>query len=213
MNAPVTWPSLQRGLIAILRGLEASQAAEIGKVLFDAGIEAIEIPLNSPDPFRSVAIMVRALPPNAIIGAGTVLSAGDVDRLADCGGKLMVSPNVDAQVIGRAAARGLITMPGVFTATEAFAAISAGASGLKFFPASVLGPSGIAAIATVLPRNTVIGAVGGVSEADFTAYSKAGINIFGLGTSLFKPGAPILEIAARAQRAAKAWDEQFAGSR
>ncbi len=210
MSKSIAWPELKRGLVAILRGLEPHEAAEIGKRIFDAGIEAIEIPLNSPDPFRSVEIMAGTLPSGAIVGAGTVLAVEDVDRLADCGGRLMVSPNTDTEVIRQAGERGLITMPGVFTATEAFAALKAGASGLKFFPASALGPQGVAAIRTVLPAGTKIGAVGGVSEADFADYAKVKISIFGLGSSLFRPGFSPSEIGERAKRAVAAWDAIFA---
>jgi 2-dehydro-3-deoxyphosphogalactonate aldolase len=210
MSKSIAWPELKRGLVAILRGLESHEAADIGKRIFDAGIEAIEIPLNSPDPFRSVEIMAGTLPLDAIVGAGTVMTVADVNRLADCGGRLMVSPNVDADLIGQARERGLITMPGVFTATEAFAALKAGASGLKFFPASALGPLGIAAIKTVLPAETRIGAVGGVSEADFADYAKVRISIFGLGSSLYRPGFSPSEIGERAKRAVAAWDEAFA---
>lgn len=213
MNAPVGWPGLKRGLIAILRGLEPHEAADTGKRIFDAGIQAIEIPLNSPDPFASIEILAGLLPEAAIVGAGTVLTAEDVDRLADCGGRLMVSPNVDAAVIARARQRGLITMPGVFTATEAFSALNAGASGLKFFPASLLGPQGIAAIRTVLPAGTKIGAVGGVSEKDFAAYAGVKIDIFGLGSSLYRPGFRAVETGERARRAAAAWDEAFSQAR
>jgi 2-dehydro-3-deoxyphosphogalactonate aldolase len=210
MSNATAWPELKRGLVAILRGLEPHEAADIGNRIFEAGIEAIEIPLNSPDPFRSVEIMAETLPAEAIVGAGTVLTVEDVDRLADCGGRLMVSPNVDATVIARACKRGLTTMPGVFTATEAIAALKAGASGLKFFPASALGPSGIAAIRTILPADTKIGAVGGVSEKDFSDYAKVRINIFGLGSSLYRPGFSASEIGERAKRAVAAWDNAFA---
>lgn len=210
MSGSVAWPERTRGLVAILRGLQPHEAADMGKRIFEAGIEIIEIPLNSPDPFRSVEIMAGTLPAGAIIGAGTVLTVEDVRRLADCGGQLMVSPNTDADVIMEAANRGLISMPGVFTATEAFAALKAGASGLKFFPASALGPKGVAAIKTVLPAGTKIGAVGGVSEDDFAAYGKVGIAIFGLGSSLYRPGFSASETGERARRAAAAWDEVFA---
>ena len=121
----------------------------------------------------------------------------------------MVSPNADREVIAQASKRGLITMPGVFTATEAFAALKAGASGLKFFPASVLGPQGIAAIRAVLPPETKIGAVGGVSEKDFADYAKVKIGIFGLGSSLYRPGFSARETGERARKAANAWDKAF----
>jgi 2-dehydro-3-deoxyphosphogalactonate aldolase len=160
MTTPVAWPKLKRSLVAILRGLKPDETAATVGALSEAGFEAIEIPLNSPDPFRSIRIAADSAPAGVLIGAGTVLSTEDVDRLADAGGTLMVSPNVDAQVIARAIHHRMVSMPGVFTPTEALGATRAGASALKFFPASVLGPSGISAIRAVLPPDAEIGAVG-----------------------------------------------------
>jgi 2-dehydro-3-deoxyphosphogalactonate aldolase len=205
----VAFPALRRNLVAILRGLRPEEAVAVGTAVFEAGIEAIEVPLNSPDPFRSIEALARALPAKALIGAGTVLSADEVDRLHDAGGRLLVSPNIDAAVMRQAGKHGMVTMPGVFTPTEAFAALQLGASALKFFPASVLGPGGIAAIRAVLPSDTTVGVVGGVSEADFAAYAKVGVRTFGLGSSLFKPGMSAAEVGQRAQAAAQAWDAVF----
>jgi 2-dehydro-3-deoxyphosphogalactonate aldolase len=204
---------LKRGLVAILRGLKPSEAVAIGQALFDAGIEAIEVPLNSPDPFVSIASIVEALPKTVLVGAGTVLTAADVDALAKAGGKLLVSPNIDADVMARAMHHGMVTMPGVFTPTEAFQAIRLGASALKFFPASVLGPGGISAMRAVLPADTVVGAVGGVSEKDFAGYKAAGVTAFGLGSSLFKPGMSVDDVAGRAEAAVTAWDAAFGDAR
>ncbi|MFI0847917.1 2-dehydro-3-deoxy-6-phosphogalactonate aldolase [Mesorhizobium sp. IMUNJ 23232] len=204
-----TFPALRRNLVAILRGLRADEAGEIGAVVFEAGIEAIEVPLNSPDPFRSIETLVRDLPATALVGAGTVLKAEEVDRLHGVGGRLLVSPNIDADVMRQAAKRGLVTMPGVFTPTEAFLALKLGASALKFFPASVLGPGGIAAIKAVLPVDTTVGVVGGVSDTDFAAYAKVGVRTFGLGSSLYKPGMSAAAVSERAVAAAKAWDAVF----
>lgn len=203
------WPKLRRGLVAILRGVGPHEAAAIGRAVFDAGITAIEVPLNSPEPFRSIETIIATLPPDALVGAGTVLTAADVDRLADAGGRLLVAPNVDQAVLGRAAERSLVTMPGVFTPTEAFAAIAAKASALKFFPASVLGPKGIAAIGAVLPKDITVGVVGGVSDADFEDYAKVGVGTFGLGSSLYKPGMSAADVGSRALAAAAAWDRVF----
>ncbi|RAZ75127.1 2-dehydro-3-deoxy-6-phosphogalactonate aldolase [Mesorhizobium atlanticum] len=211
MSQTAPFPKLKRGLVAILRGLKPSEAVAIGKAIHDAGIEAIEVPLNSPDPFVSIADLVKALPQSALIGAGTVLTAADVDALHKAGGRLLVSPNIDAEVMGRAMHHGMVTMPGVFTPTEAFQAIRLGASALKFFPASVLGSSGIAAIRAVLPPATLIGAVGGVSDKDFAGYKAVGVSVFGLGSSLYKPGATVEEVARRASAAVAAWDEAFGG--
>jgi len=202
------FPKLKRGLVAILRGLKPGEAVAIGQAVFDAGIEAIEVPLNSPDPFVSIASLVEALP-KALVGAGTVLTAADVDALHEAGGRLLVSPNIDAEVMGRAMTHNMVTMPGVFTPTEAFLAIRLGASALKFFPASVLGAGGIAAVRAVLPADVLIGAVGGVSEKDFAGYKSAGVSVFGLGSSLFKPGMAVEEVATRARAAVTAWDAAF----
>jgi 2-dehydro-3-deoxyphosphogalactonate aldolase len=211
MSQTAPFPKLQRGLVAILRGLKPSEAVAIGKAIHDAGIEAIEVPLNSPQPFVSIADLVKALPQTALVGAGTVLTAADVDALHEAGGKLLVSPNIDAEVMGRAMHYGMVTMPGVFTPTEAFQAIRLGASALKFFPASVLGGSGIAAIRAVLPPSTPIGAVGGVSDKDFAGYKVVGVSVFGLGSSLYKPGMTVEDVALRARAAVAAWDEAFGG--
>ena len=210
MSAPTApWPALRRPLVAILRGIAPDDAAAVVTELVDAGFEAIEIPLNSPEPCRSIEIAAATAPSSCLIGAGTVLAADQVDDVARAGGHLVVSPNTDGDVIARAASRGMVTMPGVFTATEAFAALDAGASALKFFPASILGPAGIAAIATVLPPGTAIGAVGGVSEADFPAFAKAGIRIFGLGSSLYRPGMTPGEVGTRARATIAAYDLAF----
>jgi 2-dehydro-3-deoxyphosphogalactonate aldolase len=203
------FPTLKRSLVAILRGLKPEEAEEVAAAVFEAGIEAIEVPLNSPDPFRSIEMIVRALP-NGLIGAGTVLTAEQVERLRGAGGRLLVSPNIDAAVMTQATRYGLVTMPGVFTPTEAFQALGLGASALKFFPASVLGPAGIAAMRAVLPADAVVGVVGGVTEADFLAYGKVGVHTFGLGSSLYKPGMSATDVGARARTAVKAWDVAFA---
>lgn len=209
MALTADFPKLKRGLVAILRGLKPDEALEIGRAVFAAGIEAIEVPLNSPDPFRSIAALAKELPAPALVGAGTVLTAAQVDQLAAAGGKLLVSPNIDASVMQRAAHHKMVTMPGVFTPTEAFQAIALGASALKFFPASVLGAKGIAAIKAVLPADVAIGAVGGVSEQDFGDYAKVGVGVFGLGSSLFKPGMSAAEVGSRAEAAVAAYDIVF----
>jgi len=211
MSQTAPFPKLKRGLVAILRGLKSSEAVAIGRAVHDAGIEAIEVPLNSPEPFVSIADLVEALPQTALIGAGTVLTAADVDALHKAVWRLLVSPNIDAEVMGRAMHYGMVTMPGVFTPTEAFQAIRLGASALKFFPASVLGASGIAAIRAVLPATTLVGAVGGVSDKDFAGYKAVGVSVFGLGSSLYKPGASVEDVAQRARAAVAAWDEAFGG--
>ena len=207
----VRFPKLTRRLVAILRGVEPDEALAIGAAIFEAGIEAIEVPLNSPDPFRSIELLSKSLPASALVGAGTVLTADQVDALQDAGGRLLVSPNIHRDVMERAARHGMVTMPGVFTPTEAFLALSLGASALKFFPASALGTKGIAAIKAVLPKEAVIGAVGGVSEKDFADYAKIGVSTFGLGSSLYTQGLTAGEVASRAAAAVAEWDAVFAG--
>lgn len=203
------WPSLKRDLVAILRGIRPEETAETVEGLIEAGFEAIEIPLNSPEPFRSIKIAAEMAGDRCLVGAGTVLTVDDADRVAQAGGRLFVSPNVEPTVIRHAASMGMVTMPGVFTPTEALAALAAGASGLKFFPASVLGPGGVAAIRAVLPADTVVAAVGGVSERDFAAWARTGVRAFGLGSSLYKPGMRAAEVAERGRTAITAYDDVF----
>lgn len=203
----VPFPPMKRPLVAILRGVRPEETADIVSVLVDSGMTAIEIPLNSPDPFRSIEIAVKRVPAAILVGAGTVLTLDDVARLHDVGGRLMVSPNVDPEIIAGARARGMVTMPGVFTPTEALLAAKAGASSLKFFPASVLGASGITAIRAVLPADLMIAAVGGVSDTNFADYTKAGIVAFGLGSSLYKPGMTSAQVADRAKVTIDAYDK------
>lgn len=173
---------------------------------------AIEIPLNSPEPFRSIEIAAKRAPTDVLIGAGTVLTPADVDRLHDVGGRLMVSPNVDVDVLARARHHAMITMPGVFSPTEALLAARAGASSLKFFPASVLGASGISAIRAVLPPDVMLAAVGGVSDQNFAEYVKVGIRAFGLGSSLYKPGMTAADVAVRAKVTIEAYDRAVQGA-
>lgn len=209
----IPFPPMRRPLIAILRGLKPNETEDVVGALIEAGFTAIEIPLNSPEPFRSIEIAVKMAPEGCLIGAGTVLTVADVERLADVGGRLMVSPNVEPDVIAAAAARGMVTMPGVFTPTEALAAARAGATGLKFFPASVLGPSGIQAIRAILPPELEIAAVGGVSHRNFADYAAIGIRSFGLGSSLYKPGMDGAEVHVRAEATIEAYDTVYGGTR
>jgi len=209
MTAPAPWPRLRRDLVAILRGIRPDEVEAVAAALVAAGFEAIEVPLNSPEPFRSIERLARRFGAEALVGAGTLLDPEDAGRLRDAGGRLMVSPNLDEAVLRRAAALGLVTLPGVFTATEALAAVRIGASALKVFPASVLGPAGLAALRAVLPEGTVMGAVGGVSEADFPAYAAAGFRCFGLGSSLYAPGDPPETVAAKAHAVIAAYDAAF----
>lgn len=206
MSQPVPWPKVKRSLVAILRGIKPDEAEGIVDVLIDVGFELIEVPLNSPDPFVSIERLSKRFGKDCYIGAGTVLEPPDCARVADAGGRLMVSPNVDADVLAMAQTRQMVTMPGVFTPTEAFLALRCGASALKFFPASVLGPSGIAAQLAVLPREAVVGAVGGVSDKNLVAYWAAGVRVFGLGSSLYRPGMTATEVRATARASVEAFD-------
>jgi 2-dehydro-3-deoxyphosphogalactonate aldolase len=202
----IPFPSMTYPLVAILRGIRPEETDGIVTALLESGLRAIEIPLNSPDAFRSIEIAAKLAPADALIGAGTVLTVEDVAKLDAAGGRLMVSPNVDVDVITAAREKGMVTMPGVLTPTEALLALKAGATGLKFFPASVLGPSGISAIRAILPKDTLVAAVGGVSDKNFTDYTSIGVTAFGLGTSLYKPGMTADDVRQRAVTTIKAYD-------
>lgn len=193
-------------LVAILRGLTPDRALAVGDALFAAGIRVIEVPLNSPDPFDSIARLSKQLGNSCLIGAGTVLNEGDVDRTRDAGGQLIVSPNTDPRVIARALSLQMVSMPGFATATEAFAAITAGATRLKLFPAQSHEPIHVTALRAVLPEHVKIYAVGGVGAEQFVTWLGAGVAGFGLGSELFKPNYSVTEIAARARRAVETFE-------
>ncbi len=205
----IPFPDMKYPLVAILRGLTPAETPAAIEALLNAGFRAIEIPLNSPEPFRSIEIAAKMAPADALIGAGTVLTEEDVDRVVDAGGRLFVSPNVDVPVLSRAVSKGMVTLPGVFTPTEALAAAKAGATGLKFFPAGVLGAIGINAIKAVLPKDLLLAAVGGVSDENFGEYAKIGIKAFGLGSSIYKEGMDATDIARRANTTIDAYRRVF----
>lgn len=186
-------------IIAILRGLTPADALAVGKALIDAGIDRIEVPLNSPDPFESIRLMAAAFGERATIGAGTVLTTADVARVAQAGGRMIVSPNADPEVIRETRRLGLESYPGVFTATECFAAIAAGATGLKLFPADQAGLGMLKALRAVLPKDMDVYAVGGVGPANFAEWIAAGAQGFGIGSSLYKPGDSADLVASRAR--------------
>jgi len=197
-----------RHLIAILRGITTPEVVPVCRALAAAGITMIEVPVNSPKALASIAAATRALEGLATIGAGTVLHAADVDGVAVAGGKFVVSPDANAAVIERTLERGMLSFPGVFTPTEAFTAIRAGATGLKFFPAEVLGPAGIRAMKAVLPPAVPLYAVGGAKPDNFAEYFAAGCSGFGLGTYIFKPGMTVEQCAERARAAVAAYDRE-----
>lgn len=186
-------------LIAILRGLEPNNARPVSDTLVEASFRIIEVPLNSPDPLISISRIAERHGAQAIVGAGTVLTAEDVDAVADAGGRIIVSPNMNADVGRAAVARGLYWCPGVMTPSEAFAALDLGAAVLKFFPAEMVPPAAIAAMRAVLPKQAVIAAVGGITPDTMAPYRAAGVTGFGLGSALFKPSYTINDIGRRAR--------------
>ena len=192
-------------LVAILRGLTTDQALAVGGALVDAGFCIIEVPLNSPHPLRSIAVLAEEFGDQALIGAGTVLSADDIRAVVDAGGRLIVSPHLDPGVIGASKAHEVACIPGVATPTEAFAALAAGADALKLFPGEMLPPKAVKALRAVLPAKTRLLPVGGIVAKSMAAYIAAGANGFGLGSALFKPGMEASVVAANARAFVAAW--------
>jgi 2-dehydro-3-deoxyphosphogalactonate aldolase len=185
-------------MVAILRGLTAARASETGAALVAAGFRTIEVPLNSPDPLATIELLARAHP-DCLVGAGTVLGAAEVDRVHGAGGRLIVAPNCEADVIRRALDLGMRVMPGIATATEAFSALRAGATELKLFPASTYGASHLRALKSVLPRNAKVYPVGGIGSQDIATWLESGADGFGFGGELFKPAYTLAELTKRAQ--------------
>ena len=201
---------MTRNIIAILRGIRPDEAKGICAALIETGITRIEVPLNSPDPFISIANMALSFPDQAIIGAGTVLTVADVARVADAGGRMIVSPNCDTDVIRASKAAGLASYPGVLTPSECFAALQAGADGLKIFPSFLMGTEGLKAISAVLPSGTQTYAVGGVGPKNFAEWIAAGAAGFGIGTGIYTPGMSVEDVRTRALDIVAAYDAETA---
>lgn len=191
-------------LVAILRGITPAEALPVGRALFDAGFRLVEVPLNSPEPLKSIEALARALP-QALVGAGTVLTPAQVRDVQRAGGRLAVAPNFDAAVVQEAARLGLASLPGVATATEAFAALQAGAVGVKLFPAEMIPPAALKALRAVLPREALLLPVGGITAANMAAYRAAGADGFGIGSALYAPGVDAAEVGRRARLFIDAW--------
>jgi 2-dehydro-3-deoxyphosphogalactonate aldolase len=181
-------------IAAILRGVKPDEIDAIGDALIEAGVVIIEVPLNSPNPFESIKRLAARHGAHALIGTGTVLESADVARVADAGGKLIVAPNFDADVVRAAKAAGLVALPGVMTPSEGFAALKAGADGLKLFPAEIIPPLVFKAWRAVFPADTLMLAVGGVGVDNIATYREAGASGYGIGSALYKPGRPAAEI-------------------
>lgn len=194
----------QLPLVAILRGISPGEADAVGDALTGAGFRLLEVPLNSPDPLRSIEALARRFP-DAIVGAGTVRSADDVRAVHEAGGRLVVSPHFDAHVVATASALGMVTLPGVMTPTEAFAAVDAGATGLKLFPAEMIPPAAVKAMRAVLPADVLLMPVGGISPSSMAGYRAAGADGFGIGSAVYKPGMDAAAVAASARAFADAW--------
>lgn len=185
-------------VLAIIRGVTPDEATDIAAALYEAGIRAVEVPLNSPDPFRSIERLAQTHGDRMCCGAGTVLDPADVDRVAGAGGRIVVAPNVGVPVIARALALGLEPAPGFATATEAFLALGAGARHLKLFPAVTYGPAHLKQLGAVLPKRAVVWAVGGVGADNLAAWREAGARAFGIGGELYRPGQSVQNTLSKA---------------
>jgi 2-dehydro-3-deoxyphosphogalactonate aldolase len=186
-------------LIAILRGLKPEEAIAVGDAIVNAGWRCLEVPLNSPEPLKSIELLAKHFGERVLIGAGTVLTASDVTAVAEAGGRLVVAPNTDAEVVAAAHKNSMVVIPGVFTATEAFAAYKLGVRYLKLFPADSVGPAYVKALKSVLPKDAHIVPTGGVSVDTIASFHAAGCHAFGIGSQLYKPGTPLDEISSRAK--------------
>jgi 2-dehydro-3-deoxyphosphogalactonate aldolase len=192
-------------LVAILRGVRPNEVEAIGDELVEAGFRLIEVPMNSPEPLDSVGRLVRRLGERAVIGAGTVLTPADVDRVQAAGGTMVISPNMNPAVIAATAAHGLVSLPGIATPTEAFAAVEAGATAIKLFPAEAGGPPVLKAMLAVLPKGLRVLPVGGIAPDTMAPWRAAGAAGFGLGSALYKPGMSAADVGGAARAFVEAW--------
>lgn len=195
------------GIVAILRGVTLDEVAEVGDALCEAGIRIVEVPLNSLEPFRSIAALAARFQGRMVVGAGTVLDVDSVDRVKSAGGQISVSPDCNPEVIARAVERGMVPLPGVFTPTEAFAAVRAGARHLKLFPAEAASPKTVKAWKAVLPRDVKVYAVGGVTPDNMRDWATAGCAGFGIGSNIYKPGMSPQDVGEAARGFVAAWNE------
>lgn len=203
---PVSIESLDAlPLIAILRGLKPDEAVEIGEAIVAAGFRCLEVPLNSPEPLESIRRLRAALDGRALVGAGTVLNVAAAREVAQAGGQLIISPNTNVEVIAETKTLGLLSLPGFFTPSEAFAALDAGADALKLFPAEIAGPKGLKAVRAVLPAATRVYPVGGVDPDSMSAWRSAGASGFGIGSAVFKPGQSAEQVARQAAEFVVRW--------
>jgi len=196
-----------RELIAILRGIRPDEACSIAEVLIESGITIIEVPLNSPSALESIELMVRSFGTEITFGAGTVVHSSQVQEVYNCGGKIIVSPNCNIDVIKETKSKGLLSFPGVFSPSECFSALDNGADGLKFFPAFLIRPAGYRSIRAVLPERIQSYAVGGVDENNFLDWFRVGITGFGIGSSLYKRGDTARKVSEKAKSLVISFDK------
>ncbi len=195
---------------AILRGLAPEEALDVGEALVAAGMTILEVPLNSPRPMESIRLLAQRFGDSCLIGAGTVMTSRQVDEIGEAGGRLIVMPHADTEVIAAARQAGMVCMPGIATPTEGFAALRAGADALKLFPAELVGPAVLQAMRAVFPKQTIFLPVGGITPENLAGFVRAGASGFGLGSGLYKPGRPAADVGARARAYLRAWEQAAA---
>lgn len=213
MNSPAEPIASYPGLIAILRGLPANDALEVGQCLYDAGFRSLEVPFNSLDPLATISALRKSLPADCLVGAGTVLTVDQVRACHDVGGQIVVSPNTDTAVIAETVRLGMQSFPGAATPSDAFAAIGAGAKNVKIFPSEQVGINGLKAWTAVVPKEVNLIPVGGIEASNMGVWMTAGATGFGIGSSLYKPGIAVEDLRQRAIALVAAWNSAFASTR